>query len=154
VNEEKNACRANAIQRVTRATQETYRQARSIERNLFKKKSRQLDWEALIEIERHKSIQDSRKFYKRLNDVERLFEAQVAICRAKNSERLTKKDQVLSRWKEHFEHHLNEGEEQDQPPDQVDLRDDGVNIDLLSESALKYLKIAMRPEQIQLRPSC
>jgi hypothetical protein len=51
---------------------------------------------------------------------------------------------VLSRWKEHFEQHLNEGEERDQPPDQVDLRDDGVDIDLPSreeiESALKYLK--------------
>jgi hypothetical protein len=38
-------------------------------------------------------------------------------CRAK-----TNKDQVLSRWKEHFEQHLNEREERDQPPDQVDLR--------------------------------
>jgi hypothetical protein len=60
-----------------------YRQARSKERNLFKTKSRQLDEEALIEIERHRSIQDTRKFYKRLNDVKRPFEAQVAMCRAK-----------------------------------------------------------------------
>jgi hypothetical protein len=39
---------------------------------------------------------------------------------------------------------LNEEEERDQPPDQVDPRDDGVEIDLPSragiESALKYLK--------------
>jgi adenine-specific DNA methylase len=69
VNQEKNACRVNAIHRVTRAAQDKYRQARSIERNLFKKKSRQLDEEVLIEIERQRSIQDSRKFYKRLNDV-------------------------------------------------------------------------------------
>jgi hypothetical protein len=71
VNEEKNACRANAIHRRTKAAKEIYRQARSKERNLFKEKSRQLDEEALIEIERHRSIQDSRKFYKRLNDVKR-----------------------------------------------------------------------------------
>jgi hypothetical protein len=40
--------------------------------------------------------------------------------------------QVLSRWKEHFEQHLNEGEERAQPAnkDLVDLRDDGVEIDL------------------------
>jgi hypothetical protein len=41
---------------------------------------------------------------------------------------------VLARWKEHFEKHLNEGSE-------IDLRDDGVDIDLLSrkerEGALK-----------------
>jgi 2'-5' RNA ligase len=34
---------------------------------LFGKKTRQLDEEALIEIERHRGIQDSRKFYKHLN---------------------------------------------------------------------------------------
>jgi hypothetical protein len=76
--------------------------------------------------------------------VKRPFEAQVAMCRAKNGELLTKKDQVLSRWKEHFEQHLDKGEERDQPPDQVNLRDDGVEIDLPSreeiKSALKYLK--------------
>jgi DNA primase large subunit len=66
------------------------------------------------------------------------------MCRAKNGELLTKKDQVLSRWKEYFEQLLNEGEECDQPTDQVDLRDDGVEIKLPSreeiESALKDLK--------------
>jgi hypothetical protein len=51
VNEEKNAYRANAIHRVTRPAQDKYKQARSIETNLFKEKSRQLDEEALIEIE-------------------------------------------------------------------------------------------------------
>jgi hypothetical protein len=47
--------------------------------------------------------------------VKRPFEAQVAICWTKNGELLTKKDQVHSRWKEHFQQHLNEGEERDQP---------------------------------------
>jgi hypothetical protein len=28
---------------------------------------------------------------------------------------------VLSRWKKHFEQHLNEGEERDQPPNQAGL---------------------------------
>jgi hypothetical protein len=45
---------------------------------------------------------------------------------------------------EHFEQHLNEGEDRDRPLDQVSRRDDGVEIDLPSreeiESALKYLK--------------
>jgi hypothetical protein len=51
MNEEKNACRANAIHRRTRATKDKYTQAQSKERNLFKVKPRQLDEEALIEIE-------------------------------------------------------------------------------------------------------
>jgi hypothetical protein len=66
------------------------------------------------------------------------------MCRAKNGELLTNKNQVLTRWKEHFEEHLNEGSESEQPTRPVDLRDDGVDIDLPSreeiEGALKYFK--------------
>jgi hypothetical protein len=142
--EEKNAARERAIQNNTRGAKNAYKLARTKEWRLFRKKARQLDEEALIEIEWHRSIQESRKFYKRLNDVRRPAEPQVAMCRAKNGELLTNKNQVLARWKEHFEEHLNEGSESEQPTRPVDLRDDGVDIDLLSreaiEGALKYLK--------------
>jgi hypothetical protein len=57
---------------------------------------------------------------------------------------LTNKNQVLARWKEHFEEHLNKGSESEQSTRPVDMRDDGVDIDLPSleeiEGALKYLK--------------
>jgi hypothetical protein len=66
------------------------------------------------------------------------------MCRAKNGELLTNKNQVLARWKENFEEHLNEGSESEQPTHPVDLRDDGGDIDFPSrkeiEGALKYLK--------------
>jgi hypothetical protein len=56
---------------------------------------------------------------------------------------LTNKNQVLARWKEHFEEHLNEGSESEQPTRSVDLRIDGVDIGLPSrkkiEGTLKYL---------------
>jgi DNA segregation ATPase FtsK/SpoIIIE-like protein len=73
VNEEKNATRERAIQIKTRGVKNAYKLARKKERRLFRKKARQLDEEVLIEIERHQSIQDSRKFYKRLNDVRRRY---------------------------------------------------------------------------------
>jgi hypothetical protein len=51
---------------------------------------------------------------------------------------------VLVRWKEHFEEHLNESSESEQRTRPVDLRDDGVDINLPSreeiEEAPKYLK--------------
>jgi hypothetical protein len=66
------------------------------------------------------------------------------MCRAKNGALLTNKNQLLARWKEHFEEHLSEGSESEQPTRPVDLRDDGVYIDLPSreeiERALKYFK--------------
>jgi hypothetical protein len=49
---------------------------------------------------------------------------------AKIEELLTNKNQVLAKWKEHFEEHLNEGSKSEQPTRPVDLRDDGVDIDL------------------------
>jgi hypothetical protein len=142
VNEEKNAARERAIQIKTRGAKNAYKLART--RRLFRKKAKQLDEEALIEIERHRSIQDSRKFYKRLNSVRRLVEPQVAMYRAKNGELSTNKNQVMARWKKHFEEHLNEGSESEQPSRPVDLRDDGVDIDFPRreevERAPKYLK--------------
>jgi hypothetical protein len=66
------------------------------------------------------------------------------MCRAKNEELLTNKNQVLARWKEHFEAHLNKGSKLEQPTRPVNLKDDVVDIDLPSreeiEGALKYLK--------------
>jgi hypothetical protein len=115
VNEEKNAARERTIQIKTRGAKNACKLARKKERRLFRKKARQLDEEAFNEIERHWSIQDSRKFYKRLNDVRRPFKPQVATCGAKNGELLTNKNQVLARWKEHFVEHLNEGSKSEQP---------------------------------------
>jgi hypothetical protein len=59
------------------------------------------------------------------------------MCRAKNAELLPNKNQVLGRWKEHFEEHLNKGSESEQPTRPVDLRDDGVYIDLPSREKIE-----------------
>jgi hypothetical protein len=106
--EEKNAARERAIQPKTRGAKNTYKLARE-ERGVRLEKANQLNEEALIEIGRHRSIEDSRKFVKRLNDAKRPFEPKVTLCRAKNGELLTNQNQVLASWKEQFEEHLNEG---------------------------------------------
>jgi hypothetical protein len=51
VNEEKNAARERAIQNNTRRAKNVYKLAGTKERPFFRKKARQLDEEALIEIE-------------------------------------------------------------------------------------------------------
>jgi hypothetical protein len=100
VNKEKNAAREQAIQIKTRAAKNANKLARTKERQLFRKKQkRQVDEET----ERHRRIQDSCKFYKRKNEVIRPFKPQVVMCRAKNWELLTNKNQELAIWKEHFE---------------------------------------------------
>jgi hypothetical protein len=84
VNEEKNAARERAIKIKTKRAKNAYKLAPDKRDAFVQKKARQLDEEALIEIERHRSIQDSRKFYKRLNYVSRPFKPQGAMVRAKN----------------------------------------------------------------------
>jgi hypothetical protein len=71
----------------------------------------------------------------------------VSTGRAKNGELLTNKNQVLAGWKEHFDEHLNEGSEPEQPTRPVDLRDDGVDLRSRKEieGALKYLKTTRQP---------
>jgi hypothetical protein len=56
VNEEKKAVRERTIQNNTREAKNAYKLGWTIERRLFRKNARQLDEEALIEIERHQSI--------------------------------------------------------------------------------------------------
>jgi hypothetical protein len=97
VNEEKNTAIERAIKIKTRGAKNAYKLAITKERRMFRKKAKQLNEEVSIEIERHRSIQDSREFYKRLNDVRRPFKPQVAMCRTKNGELLTNKNQVLAR---------------------------------------------------------
>jgi hypothetical protein len=72
---------------------------------------------------------------------------------------INQQNQVLARWKEHFEEHLNEGSESKQPTRPVDLRDDGVDIDLpsreeIERAALKYLKSNNAAARILSQPNC
>jgi hypothetical protein len=59
------------------------------------------------------------------------------MCRAKNGELLTNTNQLLARWIEHFEEHLNEGFESKQPTRPVNSRDDGVDFDLPSREEIE-----------------
>jgi hypothetical protein len=84
VNDEKNAAIERSIQNNSRGAKNAYKLARTKESRLFRKKTRQLNEETSIETKRYRSIQDSRIFYKRLNDVRRLFKPQLTMCRAEN----------------------------------------------------------------------
>jgi hypothetical protein len=111
---------------------------------MFRKKKGQLDDQPLIEIERHHSVQDSRKFYKHMNDTRKPFEPGAVMCRATNGQLLTNKNQVLSRWKEYFAQHLNESSQEETHTNQQPLRENGVINDFSSHGkiveAIKYLK--------------
>jgi hypothetical protein len=67
------------------------------------------------------------------------------MCRDTNGQLLTNKDQVLSRWKEYFEQHLNRSSEEEPYANQEPTREnDDVNINVPSSGeifeAIEYLK--------------
>jgi hypothetical protein len=68
------------------------------------------------------------------------------MCQAKKGELLTQKNQVLARWKEHFEEHLNEGSKSEQPSRPVDLRDGEVDTDLPSRGNRRGAEIPEKRE--------
>ncbi len=53
-------------------------------------------------------MNESRKFYKNINDQRRGFNAQLNMCRGTDGTLLTSQQDVLNRYKEHFDTLLNE----------------------------------------------
>ncbi|XP_058839558.1 uncharacterized protein LOC131695048 [Topomyia yanbarensis] len=51
--------------------------------------------------------QDTRKFYQKLNASRKGFVSQAGICRDKDGSLLTDNHEVIERWKQHFDEHLN-----------------------------------------------
>jgi hypothetical protein len=100
---------------------------------MLRKKARQLNEEALIEIERHRNIQDSRKFYKRLNYVRWPFERTTSgYVSSQKRGTINQQKPNAGEMERTFGEHLNKGSGSEQPTRPVDLRDDGVDIDLPS----------------------
>ena len=57
----------------------------------------------LKEIEEYNVNKDIRKFYKEMGKFNRVYTNQVYNCISKDGKILTGKDEILKRWKEHFQ---------------------------------------------------
>ncbi|XP_062704877.1 uncharacterized protein LOC134287218 [Aedes albopictus] len=108
--EEKDAARAVMLQHGTRQNVERYRQKRKQQTRLFREKKRRLEEAECEEKEPLCRSQETRKFYQKLNASRKGYVPQAEICRDKEGSLLTDKREVIERWKQHFDEHLN-GEE-------------------------------------------
>jgi Reverse transcriptase (RNA-dependent DNA polymerase) len=105
--EEKNAARARMLQHRTRANVERYRQARNRQNSVFRRKKRQQeerDREAMEELYR---ANDTRKFYEKLNRSRKGYVPQADMCRDLEGNLLTNECEVIERWKQYYDEHLN-----------------------------------------------
>ena len=128
VTDRKNAAR---IEKETARTREqkmaadaNYKRLRKEEKRVHRRKKRELEDRTLLQLERLCSANESRKFYKRINNQRKGFNSRVLICRAVNGTLLTAKHDVLERFKDHFDALYNGGDE-DSDDDVSFLIDDG-----------------------------
>lgn len=121
----KNAARIEKLTRKTRAATERYKQLRREEKRIHRRKKREFQSRTLLELERLHGANESRKFYKNINNQRRGFNPQLNMCRAVDGTMLTTKTDVLGRYKEHFDALLNGDESEASDNDYSFLNDDG-----------------------------
>lgn len=117
ITEEKNDARMRKLATGTRTALERYKKLRVMEKRLHRRKKKELQNRALSELETLRSVNESRKFYKQLNNQRKGFNPRVNMCRATDGTLLTSTASVLDRWREHFHDLLNSGNSSMEDPD-------------------------------------
>ena len=106
VTERKNTARLEKEKARTREQKEManerYRNLRREEKRLHRRKKKEHEDRTLSELERLRSANESRKFYKRINNQRQGYTTRSTICRATDGTLLTAKHDVLERFREHF----------------------------------------------------
>ena len=91
----------------SRRRKEQLRQARREEKKVHRKKKREYEKRIWEELEATYAIKDTRKFYKKLNDVRKGFQPRISMMRKDDDEVVTYQPDVLELWKSHFDELLN-----------------------------------------------
>ena len=88
---------------------EEYRTARKEEKRVHKQKKKKKIFteHELEELERLRSNNESKSFYRKLNKSRKDFNPRTILCRNKEGMLLSEEDDILRRWAEHFDELLN-----------------------------------------------
>ncbi|XP_055626490.1 LINE-1 retrotransposable element ORF2 protein isoform X1 [Toxorhynchites rutilus septentrionalis] len=95
------------LQRATRQNVERYRLKRRQQTHLFWEKKRRLEEKECEEMELLYRSRESRKFFKKLNASHKGFVPRAEMCRNKEGGILTNEREVIERWRQHYDEHLN-----------------------------------------------
>ena len=74
---------------------------------IFQDKKRRLGEVKRDDMEQLYRFQETRKFYKKLHASRNGFVPQANMCRGVDGSLLTDEQEVINRWKQHFDEHLN-----------------------------------------------
>jgi hypothetical protein len=122
--EVKNKAYVNMQQRsYTRASADKYREGRRKEKQLHKRKKKQYENNQIEKLEELVQQHQTRQFYRDINKLRKDLKPRLTICKSKNGDVITEKDDIINRWKDHFHELLNSMEQEKEPPIMQDHND-------------------------------
>ena len=95
--------------RITRTKTEEIRKLQKEKKKLLQRKKRAHDLKLICDVQEAHSMNESRKYYKAINNAKKSFHARVSVCKRNDGSLVCDKEGVLDRWKEHFNELLNAG---------------------------------------------
>jgi len=95
--------------RITRAKTDEIRMLQREKKKVLQRKKREHELKVISDVQEAHSMNESRKFYKAINNAKKSFHARVSVCKRKDGSLVCDKQEVLERWKEHFNELLNNG---------------------------------------------
>jgi hypothetical protein len=101
--EAKQEARLKCLQHNTRANQEEYNRKRIAAARVCCRKKREVLKRKVDEIIEHHTKNESKKYYKRTQEITQEFKPRVNACRDTDGKILTEKEDIQRRWKEYFE---------------------------------------------------
>ncbi|KAJ4442747.1 hypothetical protein ANN_04338 [Periplaneta americana] len=87
----------------TRRAVEEYREARREEKKVHKKKKREFAQARLVELEQLRDMNETRAFFKKLNNMRKDFQPRTTMCKDKQDVILGDDKLILERWAQHFD---------------------------------------------------
>jgi hypothetical protein len=100
---QKNEAREKCLQRRTRSNQENYEQKRKIANNICRQKKKAWMYTKLKDVEMANKKNDTKKFYKAVQNLSRGPPLSLQICKDEAGKLLIEKEEILKRWKQYFE---------------------------------------------------
>lgn len=123
--EEKNAARALMLRYATRQNVDRYKDRRRQQTRIFREKKRRLEELENQELELLFRSNNTRKFYKRLNASRKGYIPRADICRDLQGGLLTETGEVIERWRQHYDEHLNSAEAEESGENDYLVADSG-----------------------------
>jgi hypothetical protein len=100
---QKNKARDKCLQRRTKSNQEDNEQKRKIANKICRQKKKAWMYTKLKDIEMANKKNDTKKFYKDVQDLSRGPPSSLQICEDDAGKLLIEKEEILKRWKQYFE---------------------------------------------------